>query len=307
MCERESNDHILIITMKHKIMTRTFSITTLLLCFSMFVCSCESKREQEAIKICQETKMQLDPGFVSQFGDDDNVLSQLLIKAGFSIYGLDYENSTWMDFANMVAEKSPNEKFHWMAKSTDTKNVYQVGFLNEEDWGHFWEVNIREKTVMHINQKEYKAREYGHSRLDKDAPFKIKDLTSDTLKLSNEGVSYKIQGKVVNHTGKSISYADMDCSLKVIFENKTEEVSNSYSKNHKVLKKEVSESHPWKDGEAIDFTVITREVKQIYLDYDPQYVYFTIEMSAGDPIGYSYNKAIYEVDMKDRWNAIRKK
>lgn len=287
-------------------MKRKSAIIPLLLCCIMLICSCESKREQEAIKICQETKMQLDPGFVSQFGDADNMLSQLIIKAGFSMYGLDYETSTWLDFANMVAEQSPNEKFHWMAKATDTKNVYQVGFVNEENWGHFWEVNIKEKTVMHLNQKEYKSREYGHSRLDKDAPFKITDITADTLMLSNEGVSYKIQGKVVNHTGKSISYANMSGSLKVIFENKTEEVSNRYSKNHKILKKEVSESHPWKDGETIDFTVITDEIKQIYLDYDPQYVFFTIEMTASDPIGYSYNKAIYEEDMKGRWNAIRK-
>lgn len=287
-------------------MKRIHAIIPLLLCCTMLICSCESKREQEAIKICQETKMQLDPGFVSQFGDADNMLSQLIIKAGFSMYGLDYETSTWLDFANMVAEQSPNEKFNWMAKATDTKNVYQVGFVNEEDWGQFWEVNIKEKTVVFINSKEYMSREYGHSRLDKDAPFKITGVTADTLMLSNEGVSYKIQGKVVNHTGKSISYANMSGSLKVIFENKTEEVTNRYSKNHKILKKEVSESHPWKDGETIDFTVITDEIKQIYLDYDPQYVFFTIEMTASDPIGYSYNKAIYEEDMKGRWNAIRK-
>ncbi|MCQ2262864.1 MAG: hypothetical protein MJZ70_01135 [Bacteroidales bacterium] len=236
----------------------------------------------------------------------DDPLTLLVTKIGFSLLGLDLETSTWLDFANMVAEQSPNEKFHWMAKATDTKNVYQVGFVNEENWGHFWEVNIKEKTVMHLNQKEYKSREYGHSRLDKDAPFKITDIAADTLMLSNEGVSYKIQGKVVNHTGKSISHADMSGSLKVIFENKTEEVTNRYSKNHKILKKEVSESHPWKDGEAIEFTVITSEIKQIYLDYDPQYVFFTIEMTASDPIGYSYNKAIYEEDMKGRWNAIRK-
>ena len=282
-------------------------ITVILcVCVAAVVCSCESKREQEAIKICQESKIHSDPTFVSQFGDADNVLSQFVIKAGFSLLGLDYDESTWLDYSNVVTEQHPNEKFHWMAESTDTKNVYQVGFVNEEDWGQFWEVNIKEKTVVFINTKEYMSREYGHSRLDKDAPFKIIGVTADTLKLTDEGVSYRIQGKVVNHTGKSISHADMDGSLKVIFENKTEEVSNSYSKNHKVLKKEVSESHPWKDGEAIDFSVITHEVKQIYLDYDPQYVFFTIEMSAGDPIGYSYNKAIYEVDMKDRWNAIRK-
>ncbi len=288
-------------------MKKRFAIIPLLLCCIILICSCESKREQEAIKICQETKMQLDLGFASQFGDADNMLSQLIIKASLSMYGLDYETSTWLDFANMVAEQHPNEKFHWTAEATVTKNVYQVGFVNEEDWGHFWEVNIKEKTVMHLNQKDYKSREYGHSRLDKNAPFKITSVTADTLKLSNTGVSYKIQGKVVNHTGKSISHADLSGSLKVIFENKTEEVSNSYYKNNKVLKKEVSESHPWKEGESIDFSVITNEVKQIYLDYDPQYVFFTMEMSASDPVGYSYNKAIYEKDMKERWNAIRKK
>ena len=288
-------------------MRRRLPLIPLLLCCTILICSCESKREQEAIKICQESKIQLDPTFVGQFGDADDVLSRFVIKAGFSLLGLDYENSTWLDYSNMVAEQHPNEKMHWMAEKTDTKNVYQVGFVNEEDWGQFWEVNIKEKTVVFINSKEYMSREYGHSRLDKDAPFKITGVTADTLMQSDEGISYKIQGKVVNHTGKSISHANMSGSLKVIFENKTEEVSNSYSKNHKVLKKEVSESHPWKDGEAIDFTVITSEIKQIYLDYDPQYVFFTIEMSASDPIGYSYNKAIYEVDMKGRWNAIRKK
>ncbi len=288
-------------------MKRKYSILSLLICCTMLICSCESKREQEAIKICQETKMQLDPGFITQFGDMDNVWTQWMVKTGFSMYGLDYETSTWLDFANMIAEQSPNEKMHWMAVKTDTKNVYQVGFVNEENWGRFWEVNIKEKTVVYMNTKEYMSREYGHSRLDKDAPFKIVDVTTDTLMLSNEGVSYKIQGKVVNHTGKSISYANMKGALKVIFENKTEEVTNRYSKNHKILKKEVSESHPWKDGESIDFTVFTDEIKQIYLDYDPQYVFFTIEMSASDPIGYSYNKAIYEEDMKGRWNTVRAK
>lgn len=257
-------------------MKRTYAIIPLLLFCTTLICSCESKREQEAIKICQESKIQLAPTFVGQFGDADDILSRFVIKAGFSLLGLDYDESTWLDFSNVVAEQHSNEKFHWMAEKTDTKNVYQVGFVNEEDWGQFWEVNIKEKTVVFINSKEYMSRKYGHSRLDKDAPFKITGVTADTLMQSDKGVSYKIQGEVVNHTGKSISDADMSGSLKVIFENKTEEVSNSYSKNHKVLKKEVSESHPWKDGEAIEFTVITSEIKQIYLDYDPQYVFFTI-------------------------------
>lgn len=286
-------------------MTRTFPIITLLLCCTILICSCESKREQEAIKICQETKMQLDPGFVSQFSGADNMLSQWIVKAGFAMYGLDYETSTWMDFANMVTEQNPNEKMQWLAKKTDTKNLYEVGFVNEEGWGHIWHVDIKEKTVVLINQKDYLSREYGHSRYDKDAPFKVTSVTSDTLIVSEEGVSYEIQGKVVNHTGKSISDADMSGCLSVIFENKTENAtSNGYSYKS-VLKKDVSESKPWRDGEAIEFTIKTDKIKQIYLDYDPQYVFFTIEMLASDPIGYSYNKAIYEVDMKGRWNAVR--
>lgn len=287
-------------------MRRRLPLILLLLCCTIFICSCESKREQEAIKICQETKIQLDPTFVGQFGDADDVLSRFVIKAGFSLLGLDYEESTWLDFANMVTEQNPNEKMQWLAKKTDTKNLYEVGFVNEEGWGHIWHVDIKEKTVVLINQKDYLSREYGHSRYDKDAPFKVTSVTSDTLIVSEEGVSYEIQGKVVNHTGKSISDADMSGCLSVIFENKTENAtSNGYSYKS-VLKKDVSESKPWRDGEAIEFTIKTDKIKQIYLDYDPQYVFFTIEMLASDPIGYSYNKAIYEVDMKGRWNAVRK-
>lgn len=280
---------------------------SLWMCCVLAMCSCQLNQKQEAIKICQETKMRLDPGFVSQFGDADNILSQLVIKAGFSLYGLDYETSTWLDFANVVAEQSPNEKMHWKATRTDTRNVYKVGFVNEDNWGHFWEVDVKEKTVVHINQKDYRYREYGYSRLDKDAPFEVVDISVDTLKETNTGAFYSIQGKVVNRTGKSLSQASLDGTLSVVFENKTERASNRYSKSKKILKKEVSESHPWKNDEAIEFSIITDEIKQIYLDYDPQYVFFTIEMTASDPIGYSYDKAIYEVDMKQRWDSFRKK
>ena len=91
-------------------MRRTIPIIPLLLCYTILICSCESKREQEAIKICQESKIQLDPTFVGQFGDADDVLSRFVIKAGFSLLGLDYDESTWLDFSNVVAEQHSNEK-----------------------------------------------------------------------------------------------------------------------------------------------------------------------------------------------------
>lgn len=265
-------------------MKRTYVIIAVLLCNIMLFCSCESKREQEAIKICQESEFHW-------------------VEEGFL---WNHEKTyTGLDFANIIVKQEPNKKYHWKARATDKKNVYIVRFVDEENWGYSWEVNIIEKTVVSINANEYMSRKYGLSRLDKDALFKITNVTSDTLKLSNGGVSYKIKGKVVNHTGKSISKADMEGSLTLYFENKTEKVKNSIFKNFDILKKNVSESRPWKDGETIDFTIITNEIKNIYLEYDPQYVFFTIEMSASDPIGYSYNKTIYEVDMKDRWNTFR--
>ena len=286
-------------------MKKCYSILLVVSCV-LLVCSCESKREQKAIKICQESKIHLDNAFVSQFGGADNMLAKWLVKAEFSILGLDYEKSTWLDLANMNAEQNPNEKMRWVAKKTDIKNVYHVGFVNEDNWGYYWEVNIKEKIVLFLNMQDFLSREYGHSRLDANAPFEIVDISVDTLKMSSKGIYYSIKGNCVNHTGKSISDARLSACLSVVFENKTEEADNNYLKNGKILKNEVSESHPWKNDESIAFAVITEDIKQIYLDYDPQYVFFTIEMKASDPIGYSYDKAIYEVDMKDRWNSIRK-
>lgn len=275
----------------------------LLLALCCVLCSCESSREKKAIQICQETKIQV--SLSQEENNIDDPLTLLVTKIGFSLLGLDLETSTWLDWANKVAEMHSSEKFHWMAKKTDTKNVYQVGFVNDEDWGHFWEVNIKENIVRFINAKETLSRGYGHSRLDPDAPFTVKNVTIDTLKLSSDGVYYEISGDIVNKTGKSLSDARVSGVLSVIFDKKTEEAGNDYS-YAPVLKQEISESNPWYNNHAIPFKIRTESIKKIYLDYEPTYVYFTLEMDASDPVGYSYNKAIYEVDMKARWNAVRK-
>lgn len=274
----------------------------LLLALCCVLCSCESQREKEAIKICQDTKIQF--SLSQEENDIDDPLTLLATKIRFSLMGLDFDTSTWLDMANKIAELHSSEKFHWDAEKTDTKNVYQVGFVNEEGWGQFWEVNIEENIVRYINEKETLSRSYGYSRLDKNAPFSIKNVTVDTLKKSSKGVYYEIHGDVVNKTGKSLSEARLSGTLSIIFDKKTEEAGNDYS-YAPVLKREISESNPWYNNQSIPFRIRTRNIKKIYLDYEPEFVYFTIEMDASDPVGYSYNKAIYEVDMKGRWNAVR--
>lgn len=267
------------------------------------LCSCESQREKKAIKICQETKIQI--SLSQEENDIGDPLTLLATKIGFSLMGLDFDTSTWLDMANKIAELHSSEKFHWAAKKTDTENVYQVAFLNEEDWGYFWEVNIKENIVRYINEKETLSRSYGHSRLDQKAPFAVENVTVDTLKKNSNGIYYEIHGDVVNNTGKSLCDARLSGRLSVIFDKKTEEADNDYS-YAPILNREISESNPWYNNQAIPFKIRTKNIKTIYLDYNPEFVYFTIEMDASDPIGYNYNKAIYEMDMKDRWNAIRK-
>lgn len=267
------------------------------------LCSCESQREKKAIEICQETKIQVSlespkDGSLAEF------LGTLVSKASFAIMGLDYETSTWLDFANKVAEINPSEKFHWKAQKTDVKNIYQVGFVNEEDWGHFWEVDIKEKIVKFIDMQDIASRNYGHSRLDDKALFKVKDIEMDTLKRTKDGISYKIQGRIVNETGKALSFAEVSGTLSVLFENRTEKAT-SISK-YNILERRVTETKPWHNKESIKFSIQTESIKNIYLEYDPEYVFFTMEMDASDPIGYTYDKAIYEVDMKKRWNVARK-
>lgn len=284
-------------------MKRKQLLSVIVVCIAVVLCSCESHREKQAIEICQETKIQM--SMSQEEGTLDDPFTLMATKIGYSMIGLDLETSTWLDFANKMAEMQSSEKFHWMAEKTDTKNVYQVGFVNEENWGHFWEVNIKEKIVRSINAKETLARNYGHSRLDSKPPFTVQDIKVDTLKRAEDGVYYEISGKIVNKTGKSISDAQLSGKLSLIFDKKTEDACNSW-RNGRILGKKISESNPWYNNEAISFKIQTESIKKIYLDYDPEYVFFTLEMDASDPVGYSYNKAIYEVDMKARWNKMRR-
>ncbi len=147
----------------------------------------------------------------------------------FNIYGLT-PNTTWLDFADIIAKREPNRKYTWQAKSTGENNVYMVSFVDENNWGQHWEVDIEQKIVRDINQNDYLSSKYGFSRMDADSLFTVGDFEENGLKkysvhiLATKGVVYVLKGTVVNNTDKEITSAQLEGTLKLIFKDKTVEV-----------------------------------------------------------------------------------
>lgn len=292
---------------------KRYQFVVLLLLTAICLSSCESRREKKAIKICQSTKVEW--GDLLGY-DDESILGDLfgnlILKNIMKAKGINIETATWLDYANFIAAQEPDKHMAWTAKKLDRENMYEVHFLDEEGWGFFWEVDIEEKIVRFVNGNDKMSRDYGHSRYDKEAPFEVKDIVEASVEYKEgevygekEGVVCTFQGVIVNHTGRALSSAKLKGGLQVIFENKTVEGEISWKSDG--LAREVSESDPWYDGEEISFVVETERIRKIYLEYEPQYVFFTLGIRVSDPVGYSYDKDVWEKDLKDRWNEMRSK
>lgn len=292
---------------------KRYRFIVLLLLTAICLSSCESRREKKAIEICQETKVEW--GDVLGY-DDESILGDLfgnlILKNIMKAKGINMETATWLDYANYIAAQEPDKHMTWEAKKLDRENLYEVCFVDEEGWGFFWEVDVEEKIVRYVNSNEKMARDYGHSQYDEGTPFEVKDIVDASIEYcegeDSRGEKEAIcmfQGVIVNHTGRALSSAELNGGLKVIFENKTVEGRIGWGSDG--LAREVSESNPWYDGEEISFAVVTEGIHEIYLEYDPEYVYFTLGISVSDPVGYTYDKDVFEKDLKKQWNQLRAK
>lgn len=262
-------------------------------------------KENRAIEICKTTKVQ----FSSE--DDDAYTNMLLNSIGGFALGLN-RNATWQDYANMYAEKEPNKKYVWKANQTKEKGIYVVAFVDEKGWGYRWEVTLETQTVKHIGQNEYLRRKYGIHRLDKNGNFEITKITTDTIRLervsSYSGNNAKkvvciLNASVINKSGKSLTEAEISGELKVIFKDKTITGSAEWDSGFKL---KVSKTKPWLPNVEKEFHIKTQGVEEIYLNYTPEYVFFEINLQAGDPIGFSYNKNIAEYDLINKWGKIKR-
>ena len=259
-------------------------------------CDLFENKENKAIDICKKAKIQSDATDMRSF--------LRTISMG--------TDATWLDFANMLASQQPNEKLSWSAQKTKEDGVYIVGFVDEQGWGYRWEVTLDHEIVRSVNGNAYLSRKYGISRFDKDSNFEITDITADTLKLERKysyssdntmEIVYIMTGSVINNTDKVLTSADISGNLQVIYKDKTIRSSENRDSG---FKRTVSKTKPWNPQEKLEFSIKARNIEELYLQYDPEYVFFSVEISVEDPVGYSYNKAIEEYDLKDKWENLKK-
>ncbi len=241
---------------------------------------------------------------------EDKVIK--LIKAAKSEN--DLFNTTWGDFANTSQLENPNTKYHWDVKETPSEDIYLAGFSDEEEWGYRWEVSLISNTVQLINGNEYLNRKYGMSRLDAYHNFTVTGIKLDTLKIGSErfgymwdykwrkGLIYTFEASVMNNTDKTITDADINGVFKLIFKEKTVECEDNRRSG---FKSKISKSKPWKPGTERKIHIKTKALEDVYLDYVPEHVLFELNLEASDPVGYEYDKGIFEVDLSSEFEQFK--
>lgn len=241
----------------------------------------ENNESNEAIELVRQSKIELSGlgGFLNQ------------------------STTTWGDYANKEIADNPTKKYIWKAANVED-GLYLVSFVDEEGWGKSWEADIKNKMVKDINRSAYLSWKYGFSRCDRSGVFQVCDVTVDTLKYKNRKLTYQLKGSIFNNSGKSItSLSFSNSNVLIIFKEK--EVRNkAYS--WKCNSTAVSSRVPWKNQTKINFSILIDDIEAVYLDYDPEAVLFTLEIEAEDPVGYDYDKGIYEIDLLSQWKRLQK-
>lgn len=266
------------------------TLTTLLTSCDLFV-----NKEQKAIETCQKAKVQF---------QSDNALENTFLNA----YGL-RTNATWLDFANMIAKQDPNKKYDWHARITDDNKFYIVDFTDPDNWGHSWEVDIEQKIVKSINENDYLSRKYGFTRFGGNEDFEVTKVEKSELQLDrnysyyNSNVSYIIKASVLNKTNKIITSATIGGELKLIFKDKIIVGGSNYESG---FESRISENKPWEPNTTKEFYIKTKGIEKIYLNYVPEYVVFDISLKAEDPVGFSFDKDIADMNLIENWKVFKK-
>ena len=248
-------------------MKNKYSIIILFLACIMLGCT------SKAIKIVKETKM-------FQTLDSDETIGE------------------WVQ--RQVARESLTH-YTWKARCY-RGNLYVVSFRDPEGWGYSWEVNINDETVHFINSNAYLSFKHGFSKVDPTTPFPLCDITLDTLKHQKGKVIYQIKGSIQNNSGTTISYLDLDRSeINVIYKEKDFRSWNARAKFRRV-----SDDKPWKDKEKITFD-LTTSIEDTYLDYPPEVVFFNVNVRASNPVGYDYDRIIYQKNITLSWGELAEK
>ena len=172
-----------------------------------------------------------------------------------------------------------------------------------------------------MNDNDYLSIKYGLSRLDPNAPFEVSNVRLNSISVETQKPSYdniyaaifgprksnkrvvvyNFKAGVKNTTDKFISDLDVKGELKLIFKEKTI-VGTSGSSS---LNSSISRANPWKPGQTKTISIKTDDIEKIYLNYKPEYTIFSVNLQAKDPIGFDYDRSVYEDDISEKWNKFR--
>jgi hypothetical protein len=255
----------------------------------LIITSCQGEK---AIELVKEANT---PSELWSFG----LLLQSAKEGGLTEGGL-----TWNAWCNRIAKESPNKKFSWSSSETKENGIYIVGFLDEDNFGQHWEVNVKEEIIILTNGNEYLTKKYGFVRLDPENLFEITSVKTDTLRFFKKGnsineIDYKMEFSLINRTNKKLTKADIKAYLKVIFEDKIIEGKSTY---YSGFKNPVSSSNPWNPDSERRLVITTKSIEGIYASYEPKYVSFELELKASDPVGFTFNRNVIEYDLLAQWN-----
>ena len=262
-------------------------------------CTLFDDKEKKAINICQQAE------------NNSNI----------------FHSETWLNYENQVAKDNPNKKYHWTAKETGEANIYLVAFIDQDNWGDHWEVNIASKIVRDVNSDDYLSEKYGYKSVD-TTDFSIDNINQQTFSLKKQSdadldlsdifeagmegksinrnenqIYYTIRATVLNKTDKLITSAKIDGKLRLIFKDKT---ITSESNHYSGFKEDISEDNPWKPNTTRSFYIKTKGIAKLYLNYSAPYILFNVSLKANDPTDYSFEHDITEYDLKDAWKKLGK-
>lgn len=257
-------------------------------------CNLFESQEKKAIKIVQSAKVQLSTG--------NEVSNLLLSNSGIN-------NATWLDFATLKAKEESNEQYEWSAKTTEELGICIVSFNNLSGMGYHWEVNIKQEIVKYINENEYLSRKYKFTRFDNDNYFQFTNITVNKLGFLNDfsndkKVAYTIKADIINNTDKTWIASEISGKLSLVFKDKTVEGEANWESG---FNSNISMNDPWEPKTKRSVYIQTKGIEDVYFDYKPEYVFFTVSLEAEDPVGFKYDKDIEEIDLRLKWHDLIKK
>jgi len=200
-----------------------------------------------------------------------------------------------------------NIQYIWEAKLDEKNNTWIVSFVDTiQKSGFFWEADLKNNIVKLINSNWLLKKKYNLTPLRGDRLFTLQDIEIEEVIFqntrSNNGIVYRIKGKIKNNTEKIITNCQISANLIVIYSEQKifDQYEHSDSKFIQPTNKD-----PWKPGETKDFYIITTAIDEIYKDYTPEDAFCFIYIYAEDPLGFEYKNAFVERQLKKHFSELK--